>query len=271
MGSGPDSFVDTDMTDADVHPTPLSIAPGATQTGVANELPEIVFEVDGDGRLTFLNRQGLEILGYDPHDISGGLTFLDLIAHEDRAMAEIAFAKSASRDQLLAGEFQIRRKDNTGYPGLVRIRPIQDRRGELTICGIIFDISALKRTENYLKRSRERFLNLAEQLPESVFEIDEMGVLSFFNQQAIVNFGYTFEELMAGFFAVQLFPEADRAGIQETLKALTTEASGVRKEITALRKDGSTFPVRAHFSTIVQDEIPIGVRVMCVDISEFRG
>lgn len=54
---------------------------------LANSLPEMVFETDEKGIITFYNRPGCEITGYMPEDLAKGINIISVIAPEDRARA----------------------------------------------------------------------------------------------------------------------------------------------------------------------------------------
>jgi DNA-binding NtrC family response regulator len=67
-----------------------------------------------------------------------------------------------------------------------------------------------KRAEEELQKSEERFRNLADLLPQTVFEMDERGNLTFVNRQGFEAFGYTKEDFAKGLNALQTIAPQDR-------------------------------------------------------------
>jgi hypothetical protein len=55
-----------------------------TYRELADLLPQVVFEMDLEGNITFMNRNGLEFLGYTQEDLEAGLAALQLVIPEDR-------------------------------------------------------------------------------------------------------------------------------------------------------------------------------------------
>jgi len=47
-------------------------------------LPRIVFEVNGEGRITFANPQAFRIFGYDRSDFDRGISLFQLVVFEQR-------------------------------------------------------------------------------------------------------------------------------------------------------------------------------------------
>ncbi len=134
--------------------------------------------------------------------------------------------------------------------------------------GAILDITDRKRSEMELRESMHRFHDLADCLPQPVFEVDRAGRLNYVNRCAITSFGYPIEELL-GHHAIELLVVEDR------LRAIQDLANGMndgspRHEFMVLRKDGTVFPVLIHASPIIKEGVPVGLRGIVVDLTESR-
>lgn len=114
----------------------------------------------------------------------------------------------------------------------------------------------------------ETFQGWAELLPQYAFEVDIDGIITYANQQAFDAFGYTHDEFGKGLNALDMFIPEDRDRIKKVIARLLGREKIPELELTALRKDGSTFPVIAYGAPITEQENPIGVRGFVVDISE---
>jgi PAS domain S-box-containing protein len=235
-----------------------------------DSLPEIVFQVSEEFRLLFINQSGARMLGYrSPSQIIGN-DFTEFFEAEDRPVVVTALSRTLQGEALLSSVFSIRGADGISFDGLTRFSPSITFDGQLAVSGIIFDITVQKRSEEWLRQSRERFQDLAEMLPEVVFEMDEFGFLSFIGNFAVANSGYTREELESGFPAVRLFAKESLDQVERLFRQLTAESSAFKGELAMVRKDGSLVPVMAHFSSICRQGKPQGIRGVLVDISKHK-
>ena len=116
----------------------------------------------------------------------------------------------------------------------------------------------------------ETLSELTESLPESIFEADLQGQLTFANQILFATFGYTAADLEAGLNILQMLdPEDSERARAHLLGAVESEMSAAH-EYTGLRQDGTRFPVALHSTVIHRDKCPVGVRGFIIDISERR-
>ncbi|MGD9246158.1 MAG: PAS domain S-box protein, partial [Desulfobacterales bacterium] len=130
------------------------------------------------------------------------------------------------------------------------------------------EIMEREQAEEALRKSEERFRELAELLPETIFEIDVSGHLTFVNQSALDHFKFTQKDVDQGLNGFDMFIPEDRQRVMENAqKILQGEQMGL-VEYTALRSDGSTFPVMVNAAAVTYEDKPIGLRGIAIDISE---
>jgi PAS domain S-box-containing protein len=151
-------------------------------------------------------------------------------------------------------------------------RGVQERTLELFSANqkLSEEIIERKLFESKLRESEERFRNLAELLPETVFEADLEGKLDFINQQAFEQFGYSKMDFEPGFILFDLLADEDCQKYRECLRKVIDGKKVGIAEINALRKDGSTFPALLYLTAIVRTEDLIGVRGLMVDITDLK-
>ncbi len=135
---------------------------------------------------------------------------------------------------------------------------------------LTLEISERKSIEEALRRSESRYKELAELLPQVVYEIDENANFTFVNCTGLETFGYTRRDLAHGLNLFEVFVEEDHKRLSRNLDRVMHGEKLVGNEYTAQRKDGSRFPVLAYSNPIVRDNRVVGLRGVCVDMTDLK-
>jgi PAS domain S-box-containing protein len=110
--------------------------------------------------------------------------------------------------------------------------------------------------------TQQRYQELADMLPQSIFETDTMGNYTYVNKAWYKAFGYSPRDLEEGLNLIEtLNPESEREKIlgQERIE---------NSSFQAIRKDGLRFPVSVYTDNIVKDGNIDGRRGIIVDITD---
>jgi len=136
-------------------------------------------------------------------------------------------------------------------------------------------IAALEISENERKRNKHPpganeglCKDLIDLLPAVVFELDEKSNIRFANRQGFEIFGYTPEELEKGLSVLRLIVPEERDKAEQNIRKIINGEKITNNEYSALRKDGSTFPVVVYSSPIIVDNKAVGLRGIVVDVTE---
>lgn len=155
-----------------------------------------------------------------------------------------------------------RRKDGSLYPVEMHLQTTSFDRMEAFVA-IAFDATERKEEE-------EQFRLLVEFSPTSIVMVDRTGTIRFVNSQAEKSFGYNRAELIGQTVEI-LVPERFRKRhlqyFKRFLQSPTSRAMGEGRDLFALRKDGTEFPVEIGLSVIDSHE---GIMVLSsiIDISK---
>ena len=123
--------------------------------------------------------------------------------------------------------------------------------------------------ERRIRESELRFRELAELLPQGIYEAAPDGRILFVNRMALELFGYTAADIEAGLSAMSVIAPVDRVRGAAAFHRRAVEGTPPQNnEYLALRKDGSTFPVSIFASPIHRDGRITGIRGVIIDISE---
>ena len=146
----------------------------------------------------------------------------------------------------------------------------QDKEIGAILASYSFETLRAARTMESLRESEARFRELAEMLPEAVFETDLNMILTFANQKAAEIFGYSRKDLSSGFNAMDMFiPQDRRRATDHQPRPMDDHAAGAGSvRYTGLRRDGSTFPMLFHMAPIKKDNKTVGYRAVVVDITD---
>jgi PAS domain S-box-containing protein len=135
---------------------------------------------------------------------------------------------------------------------------------------MFLDIDERKKADEVVRKSEERYRELANSLPEIVFDADAEGKLIFFNKRAFEITGFTQEDFDKGLNTFQLICPEDRERARNNLKKLFAGESFETNEYKINRKDGSTFTALIKSARVVFENKVCGFRGLAVDVSELR-
>ncbi len=136
--------------------------------------------------------------------------------------------------------------------------------------GTGLDISAQVAGGRHLREALDRFRELAELLPEIVFETDLSGRLTFCNLSGFVTLGYTEEDFQRGICIFDFVQPNDHERALRNFTAAIRGEPVLGHEYELRRTDGSTFPVMVRSSRIIHDGTTVGLRGLIVDITRTR-
>ncbi len=127
--------------------------------------------------------------------------------------------------------------------------------------------SQRKRAEAALRESERRYREMANSLPETVFELDSTGRVTFVNRTGFERFGYSEEDLALGLNVSTMVAPSERKRVSENFRRVMQLGDARSEEYLAMRKDGTTFPCVVSSNRIMSDGRPAGIRGFVVDIT----
>ena len=150
---------------------------------------------------------------------------------------------------------------------------LDDRRSdELGLLAGSFNsmLDNVQRHEEELNKSNERFKQLAEIFPETIFEARPDGLATFVNSHGLDQFRLTEAEFAKGMNIFDLVAPEFRLLIAERIKEKLQGVDHGYIEYRALRADGTTFDAMGLSVPICNDGVMSGVRGFVLDISRSK-
>jgi len=223
----------------------------------------------GNATQTFVSDEWPHITGYSRKELLG-MSFFDLV-HPEHRQASLERHGEKMRGAIMPGLFEmsIIRKDGTEVP-IELTSAYTTYKGERANVAFIRDITERKEVEDALKETRKRFIDIVNSLPQTVYELDEKGNLTFANRQGTLAFGYTLEDVRKELNCIELFIPEDKDRVIEDMRRVLSGKKIGGSEYTALRKDGSTFPAIVYGSAITRENKPVGMRGVIIDVTELK-
>jgi PAS domain S-box-containing protein len=131
--------------------------------------------------------------------------------------------------------------------------------------------SELSAANQALKKSESRFREMAELLPDMIYEMDAELKFTYANHAAFKKFGYIEEDFLNGIEIGQLFSEGEMDRVHEALAGIAQGKPAVPHVYGMRRKDGSTLFCEITSDAIKDDEGRLcGFRGVVHDITERR-
>ena len=135
---------------------------------LVNLLPQVVFETNETGDLTFVNTFAFEQFKYTQSDFENGLNALTMISPGDQERATQNISRIMAGELLGGAEYRMQKKDGTQFPAIVHSSPIMDDGKPCGLRGIIIDITDRKIAEAKLRISEATFRSVVESSPMGI-------------------------------------------------------------------------------------------------------
>jgi PAS domain S-box-containing protein len=136
--------------------------------------------------------------------------------------------------------------------------------------GVFQDITDRKQTEAALKNSEEKFREMANFLPQIIFETDLQGKLTYVNKHAYKIMRYDENDPVIGLSSLEFHIPDERARAIDNIQLKIENKPIERSDFMMLRKDGSTFPAKVYSDYYQVNGKPAGLRGLIVDISDIK-
>ncbi|UCD50351.1 MAG: PAS domain S-box protein [Phycisphaerales bacterium] len=216
--------------------------------------PDGYYLCDLNGRFVDGNRAAENIVGYPREELIGkSFLKLNLLPKSQLTRAARALLQNAAGEPTGPDEFTLHRKDGSQVTVEIHTYPVRIQ-GQLLVLGIARDITERKRVEEQLRRSEERFSVMADSAQDAIMMMDAQGRVTFYNKTAQTMFGWTAPEVLGKDLHSLVMPERYRDTYLRGLAHFrhTGQGSAVGKilELTALRKDGTEFPIEISLAGV---------------------
>lgn len=139
------------------------------------------------------------------------------------------------------------------------------------VLGIARDITGRKLTEEALIESKERFEQMADLLPQPIWEVSADGRFVYANKAGYEIFGYTPEDINKGLNFLKVISKKDHKRIMSNFSKKIRGIKTDEFEYECIKRNGEAFPALIYTSPINKHGKIIGVRGITLDISNMKN
>jgi two-component system sensor kinase FixL len=214
---------------------------------IINTAIDGIITIDAAGIIETVNPAAARIFGYQPEEMKGRNVKM-LMPEPDKSRHDqyIENYHRTGIGQIIGKGREVlgQKKDGTVFPFLLSISEVNLKDKQI-FTGIVHDITGLKKAEAALRESENKINSIIQAAVDGIITIDSRGLMEMVNPAAAKLFGYNLEELI-GKSINMLMPEPDTSRHDGYIHNYETTGRqriiGIGREVTGLKKDGSTFP-----------------------------
>jgi PAS domain S-box-containing protein len=136
-------------------------------------LPQIVFESDVNGTLTYANKNGQRLFGISDEDIRKGVHLLTLFDPDEHEKVKENTARILKGENLGGNEYTMLKNDKTPVPVEIYSSPIYVNQRPAGLRGVIIDITLRRKTEQELDKYHKHLEQLVKERTEKLHLTNE--------------------------------------------------------------------------------------------------
>src|SRR2546426_3188099 len=218
--------------------------------------PLAMIMINQTGAIVLPKAEAVRLFGYSQHELLNQPVekLVSPPSRQAHAARRAAFlSRPEARRMGVGRDLYAVRKDGTEFPVEIGLNPIETERGTFVLSAIV-DITDRKRAEAALQDSEARKSAIVQSALDCIVSIDHEGKILEFNPAAERVFGYSSAEVVGKALAEVIIPpslrEAHRQGLMRYLATGESCILGRRIEMTAMRSDGTEFPVELSITSL---------------------
>lgn len=130
------------------------------------------------------------------------------------------------------------------------------------------DIRERKEIQQALLVSERKFREMTELLPQTVYECEVNGKLTYINQSGFKVFGYSEVDFINGITIFQTIEPTHHKLVKENINKIINGETTFGNKYLAIKKDGTKFPVQIYTSIIREHSQIKGFRGIIIDLTD---
>ncbi len=244
---------------------------------IIQSMVDMLIVVSPDGKINTVNQATCEALGYSESELIGrpaSVLFQEVAGTRPFVLSDGELPVESAVLSRLINEGSVSNiarslvtKSGAEIPVLISGSVMRGDAGRIRgIVCLALDVTERQLAERKLRESEARHRAIAETARDAIVTADATGVVRFWNAAAERVFGFTVDEIVGRNLMETVVPPqyhaAKREGLIKFARTGTGAAVGQTIELTALRKDGTEFPVELSLSGYEGTDGPVAVAMI---------
>jgi PAS domain S-box-containing protein len=236
---------------------------------LVEEIPAVTFMASFDGGVSelYVSPQIVDLLGFTQKEwLENPVLWYSQLHEDDKERWHTEFARTCASAEPFRSVYRFIARDGRVVWVHGEARVVRDADGRpVFLQGVAFDITEQQEAARLLEQrvaertaalaeSEARTRMIVENALDAVITMDSAGVITGWNSQAEKTFGWSHEEVLGRRVGETIVPpgyrDAHSRGLEHFLTSGRGPLLGKRIEITALRRDGTEFPVALAISAV---------------------
>jgi PAS domain S-box-containing protein len=242
------------------------INPATAADNIVSTMTDSLILLDDSHTIISVNEATLKILGYPKEGLIGRPVFTLFSNPSD---SDTILSRITGDGPVTDFETAYRSYEGKTIPISFSGSVIKNAKGESTgIVCISRDITRSKQLKESLVENERRFHELADLLPQTVFEMDLQGSLTYVNDAGLKIFGIDDEKIRNGANVREYIIPGDFERMQQGLALVMSVTKSHEEIYTIKRLDGTLMSAIVFTGPIHRNGSVIGFRGIMIDITE---
>jgi len=206
-------------------------------------LPEIVFEIDEDLKINFLNNSCEQILGYRKNELLNNIISIeDFVAPKDLGKIKRNFIKNFKGQHITGNDYSVYSKSGKEVTLEFYNSHIKKDGKVIGLRCIAIDITEKEKTRKQLQIQEKHYRHIFQNFPLPYQSLNSEGIVIDINPVWEELMGYTRDEIVGRSFTY-LLSDDNRDKFYQEFKLLKSKGVASNVPFELIRKDGSTIYV----------------------------
>ena len=227
-------------------------------SAIINTTVDGIIVIDGRGRVESLNPAAERLFGYAESEVVGrNVSMLMPSPFHEEHDQYLERYQTTGRAAIIGTGRGVRgkRKDGTIFPLHLSVGEMLIE-GERKFTGVLHDLTSRVELEERLRASEAKWRAVIDSAIDGIIVINTRGAIEAFNPAAARMFGYGEDEVIGKNVKVLMpapYHEQHDGYLSRYLTTGDPKIIGSGREVTGLRKDGSTFPLHLSVGETVME------------------
>ncbi|MBD3341538.1 MAG: PAS domain S-box protein [Candidatus Lokiarchaeota archaeon] len=230
-------------------------------------LPETIYELDLNNRITYVNSAGLKQFKLTQDDLEKGLYVSDFFPKKQYKRASKNLKTTLKHGLIRPNEYIMKRWDGTQFHARILSKRILEDGKPIGLRGVVHDITESKIAEHKITESEEKYRLISENANDIILIIGKNFKIEYINEKPVYKIlGYTKEEILGNRPREFISSEYYKNGVFPLIEKLRKGDKIIEAKIK--KKDGGFINVEINASAFTDKNNVTKFLVIARDITE---